>query len=243
MNVPGSLSPLSNPISGLLGRALSALLPNQCFLCGERSAGGLVCASCEKLLPRLDSTTSCPSCALPETAGQVCGRCLSHPPAYDATIAAYAYAFPLGEMIRTLKYGDCLALGRELGRRIAELAAGPWDAVLPVPLHRARLAERGFNQTVELAQPVALRLGLPLWRTAFERRRDTPTQAGLSARDRKQNLRGAFELRREVSGLSLLVVDDVMTTGATLDEVARVLKQHGATRVVNLVVARTPPLA
>jgi ComF family protein len=113
------------------------------------------------------------------------------------------------------------------------------DIVVPLPLHPVRLRERGFNQALELARPVAARLGLPLDFQTCERIRHTPAQASLSWKNREKNIRHAFQCTRELSGQRILLVDDVMTTGASLNELARTLKQHGASEVTLLVVART----
>lgn len=144
-------------------------------------------------------------------------------------------------MIHRLKYRGDLYLAGQLGRMIAaEPITDGVDAIVPLPLHRKRLRQRGFNQALELARPLARRSGLPLLCEAVLRQRDTPSQAGLDPAGRKRNLRGAFRCEQAFSGLSVLVVDDVMTTGATLEELARTLKAAGARRVENRVLARTP---
>jgi len=148
---------------------------------------------------------------------------------------------PIDQLIQRLKYAHDLSVARALGEIMADCADGlGFDAILPVPLHRSRLAERGFNQSVELARPLSRRSGLPMVLEGLRRTRQTPAQAGLSLLARRRNLKGAFAARRRFDGLRVLVVDDVMTTGATLDAVARCLKQAGASEVVNLVCARTP---
>lgn len=239
MDVPTSPKSLSNRIFDHVGKALARAIPNRCFLCGGASVLDLICERCDALLPAADPDRACPVCALPGSAG-VCGRCQIRLPAFDATVAGFEYRFPLVEMIQSLKYGRSLALARTLGRRLAAHACGPWDAVVPVPIHPQRLRARGFNQAIEIARPIARQWRLPLLVDPVDRVRATPPQPGLTAAERARNLRGAFASNADLSGRSLLVVDDVMTTGATLDEFARVLKARGARQVVNLVVARTP---
>jgi len=180
----------------------------------------------------------CPRCALASPGGALCGRCLAAPPHYDATVAALAYLFPADVLIQALKFRGELALApllaEILSRRIS--AGGAVDLVVPVPLSAPRLRERGYNQSAEIAR--GLKHGAPLELFLCERSRDTAVQTGLAWSERQRNVRGAFRCARGVSG-TVAVVDDVMTTGATLDEVALALKQAGAARVVNWVVART----
>jgi ComF family protein len=226
-------------------RAADALFEQDCLLCGEASGADILCRACAGDLPRLPAP-HCPRCALPAGDGGPCGRCLAHPPHYDRTLAAFNYGFPLDKLIQSFKYGHRLALAVMFGRELADLArrAAPpaeADLVLPLPLHPARLRERGFNQALELARPVASALGLPLEAAACERIRPTPPQAALSWKKRESNIRGAFRAGREIAGRRILLVDDVMTTGASLNECARALKQAGAVQVTLLVLARTLP--
>jgi ComF family protein len=168
----------------------------------------------------------------------VCGACLASRPHFDATFAAFRYAFPADKLIQALKYQRRVAMADYFG---AAMLAGPrpdGDLIVPLPLHPARLAERGFNQSVEIARPLAGALALPLELAACFRSRDTAPQASLPWKARKQNIRHAFECTADMTGKSVIVVDDVMTTGATLDEFARTLKAHGATRVTNWVAVR-----
>jgi ComF family protein len=205
-----------------------------CFLC-RGGAAGLLCAACDADLPRL-APPRCPRCALDSPAGQVCGRCLREAPRYDATIAVFAYQFPADALVHALKFRGELALADLLGERLREKIAGEVDRVIPVPLSAARLRSRGFNHAAEIARrvrPAQLDLA------SCERVRDTPAQMELPYDERRRNVRGAFRCTRALAGQRVAVVDDVMTTGATLDEIAGVLKAAGAARVENWVVART----
>lgn len=230
--------PRQMSISALLDR----LLPRSCLLCGGAATGAL-CPGCHADLPALGPHV-CPVCATPlVTAAPRCADCLRQPPAYDATHAALRYAFPLDRLVQQLKFGGRHAFHRLAGADFFAgcLLAGPHpagDVILPVPLSRERLRERGFNQALEIARPLARALALPLDTQALIRARDTPPQSRLPWRIRHRNVRHAFACRGDFSGKTVIVVDDVMTTGATLDAVARTLKTNGAARVENWVVAR-----
>lgn len=227
-------------------RIAARLLGGDCFLCrGALDAGrapALLCAACDEDLPRLGDGR-CPRCALASPGGALCGRCLAHTPAFDATVAALGYRFPADVLVQALKFRGELSLapllGGLLGARVAR--AERVDLVLPVPLSNARLRERGFNQSLEIARIATASVRATLAPRACERLRDTPAQTGLPWAARARNVRGAFTCTMDLAGLSVAVVDDVMTTGATLEELARILKQSGAARVVNWVVARTDP--
>ncbi|MDH3319324.1 MAG: ComF family protein [Betaproteobacteria bacterium] len=226
---------------GALARRFANLaFGGSCLLC-RGAAGGLLCAACDADLPRLVGPL-CPRCALASPAGEVCGRCLAQPPAYDATVAALAYEFPADVLVQALKFRGELALAPLLGAQLAARLApgGRVDCVLPVPLSRARLRSRGFNQALEIARHVAAAAGARLEPLLAARSRDTASQTDLPHAERSKNVRGAFRCDRALDGADVALVDDVMTTGATLDELAATLKRAGAGRVVNWVVARTP---
>lgn len=215
---------------------LDACLPASCLLCGGDSPAAL-CAACAADLPPL--AKGCPQCAEPTTHGERCGRCLTRPPHFDATFAAYRYAFPLDSLMQAYKYSGELALGDWFGQKLAEGARGlSFDRIVPMPLHPHRLRERGFNQAVELARQIGRMLDKPVDLDACRRRRPTTPQAELPLKRRGANVRGAFECGVDLDGSAILLVDDVMTTGATLDECARILKLHGAGSVSVAVVAR-----
>jgi ComF family protein len=228
--------------------ALFALYPPTCVLCGGQGAAGRdLCRGCAADLPR--NSNPCRRCAEPlpagAPAGTLCGRCLRSPPAFDLCRAPYLYAPPADWLIGHLKFRAHLAHGRVLGSllgdHLADLAGPRPELIVPMPLHRARLRERGFNQAVELARPVGRRLGVPLALDLIERVRPGRPQSALQRSRRHANVRGAFALRRPLDAWHIAVVDDVMTTGASAGELAATLRHAGAERIEVWVVARTPP--
>ena len=218
------------------------LIPSTCLLCGATSGTGPLCGACLADLP-WHRQPQCPQCAIPTPDGQVCGACLKHPPAFDRSRAALAYAFPLDRLIPRLKYNGRLAIAPALGECLAaSVASGPRpDCLIPMPLHAKRIRERGFNHATEIARDVAKRLDLPLDTDSCRRIRDTPPQMGLKHDARRRNVRGAFVCTGDVRGRRIALIDDVMTTGTSLDELAKTLKQAGALEVETWVVARTLP--
>lgn len=223
----------------------AALFGGACFLC-RGAASELLCPACAADLPRIGAGR-CPRCALASAGGAVCGRCLARPPAFDATVAALEYRFPADVLVRELKFAGQLALAPLLGTVLAEAVracgAPRPDCAVPVPLARSRLVSRGCNQAMEIARAAARALAVPVRSELCERVRETPAQTDLPLAGRAANVRGAFACPGLAAGLAIAVVDDVMTSGATLDEIARALKAAGAAYVVNWVVARTPPPA
>ncbi|MEW5862801.1 MAG: ComF family protein [Pseudomonadota bacterium] len=221
----------------------AAIFGGACYLC-RGAARALLCPACAADLPRIGGGR-CPRCALASPGGAVCGRCLARPPAYDAAVAALEYRFPADVLVQQLKFAGELALAPLLGELLAAaVAAGGAprpDCVVPVPLARSRLVARGCNQAMEIARAAARALAVPVRPELCERVRETPAQVDLPLARRAANVRGAFACPGLAAGLSIAVVDDVMTSGATLDEIARTLKAAGAARVVSWVVARTPP--
>ena len=216
-----------------------ALLPARCLVCGERGASTQdLCVHCRAALPW--NRSACTLCALPLTGGMpACGACLQRPPPFGASRAVFRYAFPLDRLLPRFKFHGDLAAGRLLVQLMAEhLADAPRPlALVPVPLHPARLRQRGYDQALELARPLAHRLDLPLCADRLRRRRATAAQTRLDARARHRNVRDAFEMAGPIPA-HVALVDDVMTTGATLAECARVLGQAGVARVDVWVVAR-----
>lgn len=196
-----------------------------------------VCAECARDLPWLGQ--ACPRCALPTGAGHACGACAAHPSRIDAARSCFEYRYPLDRLVQRFKFAGDLATGRWLGERLAASLEGESAGLLVVPpLGRARLRERGFNQALELARIVARRLDVPCAPQGLGRVRETDPQPGLTRRERARNMRGAFRCDAAVDGLHVAIVDDVLTTGATAQEIARVLKAAGAARVSVWTVAR-----
>ena len=214
-------------------------LAQPCVLCGARVRGSLICSACAADLPRLPAER-CPQCALPSHGGAVCGSCLKRPPRFERGVAVYRYGFPLDVLIQHCKYGGAQELARLFAEALAqELADRPRpDLIVPMPLHPARLRERGFNQALEIARRLGHRLNLPC-RHACSRVRDTPPQAGLDLKARKRNLRGAFVCDEDLTGKRIALVDDVMTSGSSLNELAQAARRAGAVEVSAWVVART----
>lgn len=226
-------------ITGLAKSLAASVLAQDCLLCAAPGNDAILCPPCGENLPRLGSEL-CPICALPTPGSSICGACLKTPPHFDATQAVFRYEFPIDRLIQSLKYTHRLTSAEFFGRALAQLpfSCRP-DLILPVPLSTERLAQRGFNQALEMARPLARALGMSPSIGHVHRNRDTPPQSQLAWKDRKKNIRHAFECKIDLGGARVLVIDDVMTTGATLDELARTLKARGAAHVGNRVLART----
>lgn len=211
--------------------------PPICLLCGQRKlAQHDLCPGCERDLPW--NHHACARCAAPlprEAESQTCGQCLRHPPLWDDAASPLHYAWPLDQLIQHFKFSADLATGRLLGDLLANfLAADPDprpDCLIPVPLHPARLRERGFNQALELARPVSRRLKIPLMPRLCRRIRHTEVQSTLDARSRRRNLKGAFGVSADVAGRDVAILDDVVTTGATVSALTAVLREAGADRI------------
>jgi ComF family protein len=214
------------------------LLSESCLLCG--GSGQALCVACEKGLPWLPRER-CRICALPVFGGSTCGSCLARPPAFDRVTALFSYDYPVDAMIHAFKYGGELVYARVYGQALARVVSGDVDMVIPMPLSAERLAHRGFNQARELAVHAAARWQTPVIATACRRIADTVPQAALPWKERARNVRRAFVCDADVRGKRVAVVDDVLTTGATLNELAKNLKRAGAAEVHGWVIARALP--
>ncbi len=204
------------------------------------SAAGVWCADCDADMPYLNGP-HCPTCGLPSPGAATCGRCLRKRPLFDRTVAACAYAFPFDQIIQSLKFSEQLQLAHELAERLMPRITTIPDCIVPMPLHPARLRARGYNQSQELARHLSRRLHIPLLPHACRRVRDTPPQSTLKLKERTKNIRKAFEATHDFSGQHVAIVDDVMTSGASVNELALALRRSGAREISAWVMARALP--
>lgn len=232
----------------LVRPATDVLLAQSCALCQLPSHATPVCAACAQDLPRL-TPTRCAQCALPLSSDQsTCPDCARQRPNFDATYAVWAYDFPIDRLIRDFKYGHHLYLGGFFAEHLAHaveaglMASGQVrpELIVPMPLHPNRLRTRGFNQAAEIARHLAKELDIPCAFDTLIRVHDTPPQAGLHRDERWRNLVGAFACPKPLTVKRVLLVDDVLTTGASLSACADVLHRAGASWVDVAAVARTP---
>lgn len=222
-----------------IGLFKSVILARDCVLCEARTPHNLsICTDCWKDLP-WQATSHCPQCGLPSS-GQVCGACLTDPPFFDSTLALFEYAYPVDALLQAFKYQHAL----HLAHLFASISLKPMhnhaiDCMLPMPMHPNRLRQRGFNQSLELAKRMAKLLDKPLATAHCQRIKDTPPQASLPLKARVRNIKGAFYCDDYFVGKHVAIVDDVMTSGASLNELAKTLKAAGAAKVSCWVIART----
>ncbi|CAG1066506.1 orotate phosphoribosyltransferase [uncultured bacterium] len=233
----------------MLKALIDIVFPPMCLLCGERSPEKGFCDGCgglvekERIRPPL-----CIVCGTPFPSAKgvdhACGRCVEEPPSFTSARSAFVFEGKVLEAVHKLKYGGDTALAGPLASLLsaAHLPEG-LSMVVPVPLHPARLKERGFNQSLLIARELSRNYGLSLVYDRLKRARDTGQQVGLKAAERKKNVSGAFTLDGGsfFKGRKVLLVDDVTTTGATLNECAKVLKKAGA-EVIAITVARAVKL-
>jgi ComF family protein len=231
---------------------MQATLPNLCALCGNLSRNTL-CGDCDEAYWN-EGRLRCVACALPLASGRrvarlkyLCPDCTREPPPFDATFALADYRAPLDTLAVGLKFRARLMLADEFAQRLARLALDTWqtaserpDVIVPVPLARKRLIERGYNQAWQIARPLARALQVRSEATLLRRVIHTAPQSRLDLDARRLNVGRAFQVAGAVQGLHVGIVDDVMTTGATLEALARSLKAAGARRVTSFVALRTP---
>lgn len=220
------------------------LLPPLCLLCGATGSHQRdLCAACAVDLPR--NKPACPTCALPVSmiSPAPCHDCTAHPPPFDHAFVPFRYRPPINFLIREVKFNGRLHHARLLGEIFTEMAAQhftSWpDCIIPVPLHPKRLQERGFNQALELVRRTAREFGIPVIAEGLRRVRYTPPQSSLNRQQRQSNLLGAFVSGTRLSGARIALFDDVITTGSTISECARVLREGGATDIAIWAIART----
>lgn len=215
---------------------------NNCILCGITTDQDL-CEPCYRDLPQL-AGSHCPVCLWPVPTAEICGACLTRPPAFTRTIAALRYAFPTNALIHSLKYQANLAIAPILAKmlitRLGTIERMP-DIIIPMPLHPIRLRERGFNQAMEISRYLSKETGVVLLPDSCHRIKHTPPQTGLPWKERQKNIRKAFSCKMDGGGKHVALVDDVMTTGATLNELSKILRKQGVAEISNWVIARTLP--
>ena len=221
---------------GKIGAALKQRWPGwpaqNCVLCARPGQRRGLCADCAEQLPAIGP--ACPGCGLPQQEERLCGDCMRAPPSYDRCLAALDYIYPVNRLLHLAKYrGRLEVLALLTSRLLARLRredAKP-VCIVPVPLHFRRHCRRGYNQAGLIAARLSQDLHIPCRDNVLSRIRATREQSALRSAQRKQNVRGAFRLRRPPACDHIAVVDDVVTTGATGNEIARLLKQAGVARV------------
>lgn len=247
-----------------LENSLITCLPQPCLLCGEISQQHdlALCVRCMTGLPVLGET--CQQCANPletrlDKLGDFlqqpallqtrrCGQCLRERTYFDHTLAFFPYILPFSHFVQAAKFKGKLSVARLLGQLLAQQLANCVDSLdeqpdglLPVPLHPSRQRERGYNQALEIALPVSRRLQIPILYNLASRIKATPAQTSLSLRQRKQNLHKAFNIHHDITGQHIAIIDDVMTSGTTVNVLAKKLKQSGARRVSVWCFSRAEP--
>lgn len=233
-----------NRILEVYNRLLSGrrgLYPPRCSLCGQPGTDKLdLCPGCLADLPR--NPSPCHRCGIPLSDGaHLCGPCSHNPPPFDSSVIPFRYGPPLDYLLQQLKFHQRLHLAPLLGGLLTEAIAMrdvplP-ELILPVPLHRTRLRERGYNQALELARPIAEQLSLPFAKDRIKRLRHTVAQTSLQGKERRKNLRGAFAVSGNLPA-HIAILDDVVTTGATVTELAKTLKRSGVKMVEIWAIAR-----
>ena len=239
----------------LARKLLSSLFPSRCILCRqtvkEAVAGQSIeiCTACYQSLPKNDN--ACSRCALPladDIDGDVlCGRCVSKLPLYDYSRSLFLYEDDVISLIHQLKFGEKISYARSIGEMLLTAVnheilpeQGRPDCIIPVPLHDKRLRRRGYNQSTEISRVMAKKLAIPIAYDAVVRTRHTMAQMDLKAKDRQKNIKGAFSVIDIKKYTHVLIIDDVVTTGSTVNELAKVLKDKGVERVGVLSIARAP---
>ena len=225
----------------------SILFPPKCLICGAPGEEGLdLCSDCRDDLPL--NHVACPVCASPlasqTSATTSCGHCQQEPPPFERSLSPYLFTDMISRLVGRFKFNGELYCGKLLSQLLyQEIEASRYempDLIIPVPLHASRLRERGFNQALELARPLAKGFSIKLDHSTLQRIKATPHQIGLHRNERRRNVKGAFEIRGKIKADHVALVDDVITTGSTLREIAGVLKRSGVSRIDVWALAKTP---
>ena len=219
------------------------LFTPSCVLCNSIAGEISLCDACQYDLPKIHS--SCYQCGLPfeeKIADILCGQCQQSPPPIDYLISSLAYDYPVDYLVSQLKFNRNLAYAKILSKLLLETLQSQQDEqpelIIPVPLHKSRLRQRGFNQALEIARPIAKAFNIPMAKYAIKRAKQTKAQSLLNAAERKKNLHHSFSLTKPINAKHVVIIDDVVTTGATVFELADVLKKSGVEKVGVWAVAR-----
>ena len=230
--------------SSAIHRLGNILYPPRCLICdGIGTRDQDICEPCERSLPWIKK--ACFQCALPladdASSNLLCGRCLKKRPFFDDSMSLFSYEKEVVGLTHQLKYHDKLAVARLFGGWLGDEAVKKFDkpdCLLPVPLYKKRLKQRGFNQAIEISRALKKTWSIPIETYLVKRVRETQSQTGLDAKQRRRNVRGAFEVRAKIEHKHVMIIDDVVTTGSTVNELARLLKRNGVTKVSVCSIAR-----
>jgi ComF family protein len=232
----------SNAYARQMRAVVRSALPQRCFFCAD-SGDSAICVPCSASLPRT-SDDACPRCQLPSVAAQVCGRCLKRPPRWNTLVAPWRYEFPMDRALVAGKRASAFSVYQWFTHAInaSRFSAVSVTGIVAVPSSTERLQQRGYNHAELIAELVAKQFNVPMEKNALVRIRNTETQYHRNWVERRANVRDAFAATRSLAGQHVLLVDDVLTTGATLNELARVALEAGAASVNALVLARAQPM-
>lgn len=231
-------------LKNILNKTTNFFFPATCVVCKQSSFREFdLCITCEKKLPFLHS--SCHRCAEPlppsSIKNLICGECLKQPPPFDETKSLFRYDDPIDKWIMQTKFHENLMYARTLGILMTKYFSDEqqtFDYIIPVPLHRSRLKQRGFNQALEIARPISKQLRVPLQFQHCHRLRQTNAQSQLKFHERFSNIKNAFAIDKTFSAKKVLVIDDVVTTGNTMREFCKALKNNGVEYIAVWVCAR-----
>lgn len=232
------LTDLQLRIRRWINHSLDSIIPASCILCGDKASNLAVCNDCIDSIPTQEHT--CPRCAYPLSVSASCGQCLLHPPEQNSSFSLFLYQNPVDRLIAEMKYHDKIHLCHFFAELMSQqliLRTQP-QALIPVPLHAKRLRERGYNQSVELSQALSTRLNIPTLTDHISRIKNTSPQARLPYKKRKQNLKGAFSIEQSDLPEHVAIIDDVLTSGHTANEVARTLRKAGVMIIEVWTIAR-----
>lgn len=242
------MSTILQKLANFTQRCVNILLPSCCYLCGTPTCHSLnLCSLCLSVMPWLKHC--CSYCANPMPAMdndgiRICGQCLKQPPLFEKTSCLFLYEKPASILITQLKFQHRLLLANSLGNLLKNklnpmLQNNQPDLLIPVPLHPMRLRQRGFNQALEIARPVSHFYNIPIDKTSLIRTRSTLAQSEIPAKQRYSNVKNAFQCNRKLKNLHVLLIDDVITTGNTIHECCKALKNAEALKIDVCAVART----